>query len=117
MPRFRSILSTGGGGEQAQAPPPYEYECITPPVSNSPFEKLGPGRKCLLSELEKLYWVGAKAELGNILTTLKTWRRSGVLREGDTKGALNMPGASEGHEEFIDSVSQQTRGFASKYGL
>ena len=124
MPRFRNILSSGGekstgkkaSGEKSTAPPPYQNEFITPPSSNSLLENVGPGRKCLLSELENLYWIGARAELDNIITTLKTWRQSGVLREAGTE-TLRVPGASEGHDDFIDLVSHRTRGFAAKYGL
>lgn len=116
MPRFRNILSSSAEPSSSSAPPPppaYDYACITPPCSNSAFEKAGSGKE-LVYELERLYWLGVKAELDNIVTTLKTWRRSGVLREGQTP---KVPGASEGYEDFIDSVSERTRGFASKYGM
>ena len=70
MSRLRSIFSAS---EQTLAQP--DHGNITP-SRNYESEKVGSGKECLFSELEKLYWLGAKAELDNIVTTLRIWKQS-----------------------------------------
>lgn len=110
MSRLRSIFSAS---EQTLAQP--DHGNITP-SRNYESEKVGSGKECLFSELEKLYWLGAKAELDNIVTTLRIWRQSDSVQEARRNGAPTVPGASEGFEFFLDSVSQRTREYASRYG-
>lgn len=113
MPRLRNILSSSQQPQQQE-------QHITPAVGKSAsnsIQEVGAGRDHLVSELEKLYWLGAKAELDNVVTTLRTWRQSEAFQDIRNGGKMNVPDASEGYDHFLDSVSQWTREYASKYGL
>lgn len=111
MPRLRSIFSpsevTLSQPDNSNITPSRQYES----------EKIGAGKDVLFSELERLYWLGAKAELDNIVTTLRTWRHSDAVQDVRRNEAPTVPGASEGFEFFLDSVSQRRREYASRYGL
>ena len=111
MSRFRNILRSS---EPVQAQGEWEY--ITPPYGNNMFERIGSGKDRLVSELENLYWLGAKAELENIVTSLREWRHSEGFSNAQTHNELKVPDALEGYDFFIDSVSQWTREYAFKYG-
>ena len=110
MPRFRNILSSSEQQSQEQH--------ISPPCGNQDLQQLGAGKDCLLARIEDLYWLGARAEIANIVTTLTAWKQSDVLRGARKNGggALKVPDASEGYDFFLDSVSQWTREYASKNG-
>lgn len=110
MPRLRSIFSSS---EQTLSQP--DYGNITPSRTYES-EKIGAGKEVLFSELEKLYWLGAKAELDNIVTTLRMWRQSDAVQDVLKDEGSAVPGASEGFEFFLDSVSQRRREYASRYG-
>lgn len=115
MPRLRNILSSS-------PQPQVQAQYITPArgngssANNSP-QEVGSGKDSLVSELEKLYWLGAKAELDNVVKTLRIWRQSEVFQDVRNDGKMNVPDAPEGYDHFLDSVSQWTREYASKYGL
>ncbi|KAM0425121.1 hypothetical protein ACHAPT_009681 [Fusarium lateritium] len=71
------------------------------------------GSHDLLAELQSLYWEGVKAELENIVRTLKAWQQPecsdvSVSEEDDTH--------IHGFDTFLDQVSQEARAFAKRYG-
>lgn len=110
MPRLRSIFSSS---EQTLSQP--DHGNITPSRTYES-ERVGAGKEVLFSELENLYWLGAKAELDNIVTTLRIWRQSDAVQDELKNEGPTIPGASEGFEFFLDSVSQRRREYASRYG-
>ncbi|KAG4254148.1 hypothetical protein FPRO06_11440 [Fusarium proliferatum] len=75
--------------------------------------RVGPGKDHVLSELESLYWDGVKAELENIVRTLKAWQQpefADVSIEDEDDDLIH------GFDTFLDSVSQQSRAHAIRYG-
>ncbi|KAF5613117.1 uncharacterized protein FSUBG_847 [Fusarium subglutinans] len=75
--------------------------------------RVGPGKDHVLSELESLYWDGVKAELENIVRTLKAWQQpefAQVSIEDEDDDLIH------GFDTFLDSVSQQSRAHAIRYG-
>ena len=79
-------------------------------------EEIGSGHDHLLLELEKLYWLGAKAEIDNIVTTLRAWRDDKALCDVLGDNGLKIPAELDGYEFFVDSVSRWTREHAPKHG-
>lgn len=76
--------------------------------------RVGPGKDHILSELESLYWDGVKAELENIVRTLKAWQQpefADVSIEDEDDDLIH------GFDTFLDSVSQQSRAHAIRYGM
>ncbi|KAH7134603.1 hypothetical protein B0J13DRAFT_560762 [Dactylonectria estremocensis] len=74
---------------------------------------VGSGGEHLLVELEGLYWDGVKAELENIVRTLKIWQQpeySDVTVEEEEDEHLH------GFDTFLNQVSQEARAFAIRYG-
>uniref|UniRef100_A0A0D2Y5A2 Uncharacterized protein n=1 Tax=Fusarium oxysporum (strain Fo5176) TaxID=660025 RepID=A0A0D2Y5A2_FUSOF len=74
--------------------------------------RVGPGKDHILSELESLYWDGVKAELENIVRTLKAWQQpefADVAIEDEDDDLIH------GFDTFLDSVSQQSRAHAIRY--
>lgn len=110
MPRLRSIFSSS---EQTLSQPDHGNITLSRTYES---EKVGTGKEVLFPELEKLYWLGAKTELDNIITTLRTWRQSDAVQDVLKNEGPTIPGASEGFEFFLDSVSQRRREYASRYG-
>jgi hypothetical protein len=61
-----------------------------------------------------LYWDGVKAELENIVRTLKAWQQpefADVSIEDEDDDLIH------GFDTFLDSVSQQSRAHAIRYGM
>lgn len=78
-----------------------------------PWTSIGPGRDCLASELEKLYWDGVRDELENIVRTLRTWRQNKYpADEPDPYENYDI----EGYDTFINQVNGHVREFALQYG-
>ncbi|KAF4341102.1 hypothetical protein FBEOM_4972 [Fusarium beomiforme] len=75
--------------------------------------KVGPGKDHVLSELESLYWDGVKAELENIVRTLKAWQQPEFV---DVSIEDENDDHVHGFDTFLDSVSQQSRAHAIRYG-
>lgn len=79
-----------------------------------PWTLIGSAEETLLSELGKMYWEGVRQELEVILLTLKKWQQpeySSVLLKDETDSFIH------GFDTFIDQVSQESRAFASRYGM
>lgn len=77
------------------------------------WDLIGTGKEHLLHELETFYWDGVKAELENILRTLKVWQQpefANVSIDDDIDDHVH------GFDTFIDQVSQEARAFAIRYG-
>jgi hypothetical protein len=84
------------------------------PAPDLPWTLIGSADESLLSELGKMYWEGVRQELEVILLTLKKWQQpeySSVLLKDETDGFIH------GFDTFIDQVSQESRAFASRYGV
>jgi hypothetical protein len=83
------------------------------PAQDTPWLLRG-GRDALRSELEKLYWEGIKAELENIIRTLKAWQEPDVAN-------VTLPEDKDdfvhGFDTFIDHVSQEAREYAIRQGM
>lgn len=90
---------------------------------NIPWNLVGPANDHLLTNLEKLYWQGVKGELEVILTTLKAWQLpqyesvKGPGENDEEEGEDEEEGFVHGFDTFIDSVSQESRAFAVRYGM
>lgn len=81
---------------------------------DQPWVQVGPARDHLFVKLKELYWVGVRAELENILFTLKEWQSPDY--------ADPIPLESEedfvhGFDTFVDQVSQGARAMAKRYGM
>ncbi|KAF5025922.1 hypothetical protein F66182_1957 [Fusarium sp. NRRL 66182] len=92
--------------------PPLPTSAITsaPDIS---WTRVGPGKDHVLSELERLYWDGVKAELENIVRTLKAWQQpeySHVSVKDEKDEHIH------GFDTFLDQVSQESRAHAIRYG-
>lgn len=77
------------------------------------WKKIGLGEDHLLSELENLYWDGVKAELENIVRTLKIWQQpeyAEVTIKDESDDHIH------GFDTFLDQVSQEARAHAIRYG-
>jgi hypothetical protein len=77
------------------------------------WEPVGPSQDYLLGELEKLYWQGAKAEIENVIDTLRTWQGDSFRSAAAT--AMESPDALEGYDSFLNNVSQWSREYAEMY--
>ncbi|PLB45995.1 hypothetical protein P170DRAFT_458193 [Aspergillus steynii IBT 23096] len=79
------------------------------PGPNLPWDLIGPGESHLLAELEKLYWIGVKHELQNIIQTLRFWQRS-------ENSHVRVPDETDDHvygfDTFIDQVCRESRDLA-----
>ncbi|KAM5354211.1 hypothetical protein ACJ41O_000861 [Fusarium nematophilum] len=84
------------------------------PAPDLAWTLVGPGQEHLLLELESLYWDGVKAELENIVRTLRAWQDeeedSRVFDKDEDDGHIH------GFDTFLDQVSQEARAFAIRYG-
>jgi hypothetical protein len=81
---------------------------------NLPWASIGDSETHLLEELKSLYWQGVKCELEVILLTLKKWQEpeySLVVLDDEDDDFIH------GFDTFIDQVSQESRAFASRYGM
>ncbi|KAF4982513.1 hypothetical protein FZEAL_1884, partial [Fusarium zealandicum] len=65
---------------------------------------IGPGSDHLLSELESLYWEGVKAELENIVRTLKVWQQP---EYSDVSVKDEEDGHIHGFDTFLDQGVEQ----------
>lgn len=102
LPRFR----------HSSASAPSASSDITP-APDLAWALVGNGQDHLFRELESLYWDGVKAEVENIVRTLKAWQQpelSGVKIKDETDRHIH------GFDTFLDNVSQETRAFAVRYG-
>ncbi|KAL2130159.1 hypothetical protein VTI74DRAFT_6814 [Chaetomium olivicolor] len=85
------------------------------PGPDAPWTRLGNDKdpQTLRTELEKLYWEGARAELENIIRTLQAWQQQ-------VFASVSVPDETDdfihGFDTFIDHVSQGAREFAIRYG-
>lgn len=83
------------------------------PAPDLAWELVGDGRGHLLRELETLYWEAVKAEVENIVHTLKAWQKPELA-------SLKIKDETDRHihgfDTFLDNVSQETRAFAIRYG-
>ena len=89
---------------------PSENITIAP---DQPWQEVGPAASCLLPELEKLYWVGVRNELENILFVLKEWQSPEFVEAIPIETEEDFV---HGFDTFIDQVSQGSRSFAKRYG-
>lgn len=79
-------------------------------VGNLTWSLVGPGSEHLLQELEKFYWEGVKADLENIMRTLKAWQEpdlSDVAIDDENDDHIH------GFDTFIDQVSREARQYAN----
>lgn len=79
-------------------------------VGNLTWSLVGPGSEHLLQELENFYWQGVKAELENIMRTLKAWQEpdlSDVAMDDENDDHIY------GFDTFIDQVSREARQYAN----
>jgi hypothetical protein len=84
------------------------------PAPDLPWHLIGPAEDHLLAELEKMYWEGVRRDLEIILLTLKKWQQpeySSVFLSDETDSFIH------GFDTFIDQVSQESRAFATRYGM
>jgi soluble cytochrome b562 len=82
-------------------------------AANSEWTLVGPGQTFLLSELEKAYWAGVKADLENVLLTLQRWEQADLR---DVALDDEEDDFVHGFDTFIDQVSQEQRSYAAQYG-
>ncbi|RSM12703.1 hypothetical protein CDV31_006170, partial [Fusarium ambrosium] len=86
----------------------------TPSITLAPDLAWSPaGTHDLLAELESLYWEGVKAELENIVRTLKAWQQPEC---SDVSVSDEDDAHIHGFDTFLDQVSQEARAFAKRYG-
>ncbi|RGP80189.1 hypothetical protein FLONG3_1723 [Fusarium longipes] len=88
---------------------PSSHITTAPDIS---WTRVGSGKDHLLSELENLYWDGVKAELENIVRTLKVWQQSEYAQvsiEDEDDDHIH------GFDTFLDQVSQEARAHAIRY--
>ncbi|KAH7156722.1 hypothetical protein EDB81DRAFT_685386 [Dactylonectria macrodidyma] len=81
-----------------------------PALGNSAWHMVGPGKEHLIEELDKLYWEGVKADLENIIRTLKEWQQpeyADVAIDDENDDHLY------GFDTFIDQVSREARKYAN----
>lgn len=86
---------------------------VNPPSHITPgpdlqWTPLGTGKDTLRSEVEKLYWEGVKAELENIIRTIKAW-------EDPELSEVSVPeedGLIHGFDTFVDNVCGDVRACA-----
>ena len=69
----------------------------------------------ILGRLETLYWQGVRGELENILITSKHWQQP--CHQSVTVPAEEEEDSIHGFDTFIDQVSQESRAFATRYGM
>ena len=81
--------------------------------TNEPWEPIGPAPEHLLSEMRRMYWESAKAELEAIILTLRAWQQPDFQ---DVKVDEEDDTFVHGFDTFIDQVSEQSRAFAARYG-
>jgi len=84
------------------------------PAPNIPWHLIGPAQNHLLEELENLYWEGVRGELEIIIRTLRIWQQqnySSVVLDDENDDFIH------GFDTFIDQVSQESRAFATRYGM
>jgi hypothetical protein len=65
--------------------------------------------------MEKLYWLGLKAELENIVRTIRHWHEDTVNAVGPRTEELSDE--IVGYDTFLDNVSEQGRLYAKTYGM
>ena len=87
---------------------------------NYPWRSLNvsPSQSDLLGHLEELYWIGVRGELENIIRTLRIWNGA-PLKEvllDEEKEYDNGERFIHGFDTFVDSVSEESRAFARRYG-
>ncbi|KAM0249758.1 hypothetical protein ACHAP5_002627 [Fusarium lateritium] len=83
------------------------------PAPDIAWARVGSGKDHLLSELEILYWDGVKAELENIVRTLKAWQQPEYV---DVSIEDEDDDHVHGFDTFLDQVSQESRAHAIRYG-
>lgn len=78
-----------------------------------PWEVVGAGGDHLRAEVEKLYWLGVRNEIENIIETLKRWREV----DGSSPSSVTTSTARclNGYEGFLNNVSQWSRESAEMY--
>ncbi|KAH7122169.1 hypothetical protein B0J13DRAFT_157170 [Dactylonectria estremocensis] len=81
-----------------------------PASGNVAWSLIGPGKEHLLEELDKLYWEGVKADLENIIRTLKEWQHPEHV---DVTIGDENDGHVYGFDRFIDQVSRESRKYAN----
>ncbi|KAF7551937.1 hypothetical protein G7Z17_g4673 [Cylindrodendrum hubeiense] len=75
-------------------------------VGNLTWSLIGPGHEHLTRELETLYWEGVKADLENIIRTLKVWQQpeyADVVVDDEDDDQIH------GFDTFLDQVSREAR--------
>lgn len=84
------------------------------PSPDLPWDLIGPAEDSLLRELEKMYWDGVRQELEVIILTLRRWQRPefNFVELSDENDDF-----IHGFDTFIDQVSQESRAFATRYGI
>ncbi|KIW99884.1 uncharacterized protein Z518_10812 [Rhinocladiella mackenziei CBS 650.93] len=79
---------------------------------DQPWGEVGPADTHLLPELKKLYWIGVRSELENILFALREWRKPEFA---DPDSIENEDDFIHGFDTFVDQVCQGSRAFARRY--
>jgi hypothetical protein len=105
-------LSQGRGVGHSSSSTPSTGNITNQP--DLPWNLVGDAETHLLQELKKLYWMGVKSDLEAILFTLKKWQQpeyASVVLDDEKDGFIH------GFDTFIDQVCQESRAFATRYGM